>query len=122
MPKRVKTRKRARRKYDYDVALSFAGEDRKYVQRVADILVNLSVRVFYDEYEKSDLWGKDLVGHLDDVYRNKARYCLMFISKHYAKKLWTTHERKSASARAFRARSEYILPGRFDDTDIPGLP
>lgn len=121
MPKQGKKRK-PRKKYHYDVALSFAGENRKYVQQVADILTDLGIRVFYDEYEKSDLWGKDLVAHLDDVYRHKARFCLMFISKYYAKKLWTTHERKSATARAFRARVEYILPARFDDTDIPGLP
>lgn len=32
---------------DYDVALSFAGEDREYVEEVARILHALGVRVFY---------------------------------------------------------------------------
>jgi hypothetical protein len=45
----------------------------------------------------------------------------MFISKHYAQKLWTNHERKSAQARAFTESREYILPARFDDTEVPGL-
>lgn len=45
----------------------------------------------------------------------------MFLSQAYARKLWTSHERKSAQARAFLEREEYILPIRLDDTDIPGI-
>lgn len=105
----------------YDVALSFAGEDREYVDQVAGHLRRAGVAVFYDKYEQVDLWGKDLYEHLSDVYKNKARYTVMFVSHHYAEKLWTRHERKSAQARAFRESSEYILPARFDNSDLPGL-
>ena len=108
--------------YDWDVCLSFAGEDREYVEEVADGLRDEGIRVFYDRYEQVKLWGKDLYEHLDDVYRNTARYCIMFVSSRYAKKLWTNHERKSAQARAFRENAEYVLPVRFDDTEVPGLP
>jgi hypothetical protein len=45
----------------------------------------------------------------------------MFISEHYAKKVWTNHERKSMQERAFRESEEYILPARFDETEVPGL-
>jgi len=107
--------------YDYDVALSFAGEDRKFVAEVAEILKAYDVDVFYDTYEQNTLWGKDLYEHLDEVYRLKSKYCVMFISKHYEEKLWTNHERKSAQARAFKEQSEYILPIRIDDTEIPGI-
>jgi hypothetical protein len=34
----------------YHVALSFAGEDRGYVERVADQLVSDGVSVFYDKF------------------------------------------------------------------------
>lgn len=44
----------------YDVALSFAGEDRKYVHRVAEALAEKGVKVFYDNFEEADLWGKYL--------------------------------------------------------------
>ena len=37
----------------YDVALSFAGEDREYVDRVAAALVRSGVSVFYDHYEEA---------------------------------------------------------------------
>lgn len=85
----------------YDVCLSFAGEDRSYVAKVESHLRSKGIRVFYDEHEKVSLWGKDLYEHLSDVYQNAARYCVLFISKAYAKRLWTNHERRSAQARRF---------------------
>lgn len=105
----------------FEVVLSFAGEDRAFVQKVAEGLVENGVSLFYDRYNKATLWGKDLYEHLNRVYGGDARYCVMFISKHYAEKVWTTHERRSAFAAAVERREEYILPARFDDTEIEGL-
>src|SRR5690606_9737336 len=51
----------------------------------------------------------------------EAKYTVIFISKYYNEKLWTNHERKSMQARAFKENQEYILPARFDNTDIPGI-
>jgi len=104
----------------YEIVLSFAGEDRPYVEEVAELLTERDVRCFYDKYEDVTLWGKDLAEHLDKVY-SSARFCVMFISKHYADKVWPSHERRSALARAIEQREEYILPARFDDTEIPGI-
>ncbi len=105
----------------YHIALSFAGEDRQYVRQVASGLTKRGVQVFYDEYEQASLWGKNLYEHLNDVYEKRARFTVIFISSHYAKKLWTSHERQSAQARAFNESQEYILPARFDDTKVPGM-
>lgn len=107
--------------YEYDVALSFAGEDRPYVEAVAGRLRTAGLKVFFDDFEQIELWGGDLVVHLDEVYRTKARYCVVFISRHYRHKLWTTHELQSALARAVTERDAYLLPARFDDTEIPGV-
>jgi hypothetical protein len=79
------------------------------------------VKCFYDTYEKGQLWGKDLYTHLDEIYGKKSRFCVLFASSDYATKVWTNHERTSAQARAIKTKGEYILPVRFDDTDIPGL-
>lgn len=105
----------------YDVALSFAGEDREYVDQVANHLRRAGVNCFYDKHEEVDLWGKNLYEHLQEVYRDSTYFTVMFISRHYAEKLWTTRERQSAQERAFRERREYILPVRFDETVLPGL-
>lgn len=105
----------------YDVALSFAGEDRHRAERIAQSLAARGVRVFYDKHEEASLWGKNLYEYLAEVYERRARFCIMIISEYYAEKRWTTHERRSAQARAFRENREYILPVRVDDTVIPGL-
>ena len=106
----------------YDVSLSFAGEQRDYVESVAAGLRERGVRVFYDKFEPAELWGKDLVEHLLWVYRDAARYCVLFVSKEYAAKAWPTHERRSALERALAdGVNEYLLPARFDDTEVPGL-
>lgn len=107
--------------YPYDVALSFAGEDRAYVHEVADKLRSQGVQVFYDEYALVEMWGKDLYEHLHEVYSVKAKYCIVFVSAAYSQRIWTTHERRSAQERALREKQEYLLPARFDDTELPGL-
>ncbi len=106
----------------YEVVLSFAGEDREFVEEVANYLKKNHIKVFYDKYEEISLWGKDLAEHLDNIYRGNARYCVMFISTNYAQKVWTNHEKRSALAKAIKEKKEYILPARSDDTDISGLP
>lgn len=108
-------------KREFEVALSFAGEDRAYVERVADKLRDMGLRVFYDKYESVTLWGKNLYDHLREVYTDRAQFVVIFISQHYKAKVWTNHERESAQARAFREKKEYILPVRFDSTRLPGL-
>lgn len=105
----------------YDVALSFAGEDRGYVEQVAGLLRERGVSVFYDRFEEAEMWGKDLYTFLSDLYHQRARFTVVFISKFYVQKRWTTHERKAAQAKAFNQNDEYILPVRFDDTEIPGV-
>lgn len=45
----------------------------------------------------------------------------MLISRYYADKSWTNHERKAAQERAFKENRPYILPIKIDDTEIPGM-
>lgn len=109
-------------KFKYDIAVSFAGEDRSVVEEFVNALAKNDVSVFYDSWEQAELWGKDLYKHLDMIYQQAAQYCVIFISKHYVQKAWTKHELRSAQARAFQQNSEYILPIKLDDTELPGLP
>ena len=108
-------------KRPYDVALSFAGEDRDHARSLADELTRIGVRVFYDEYERAELWGKNLYTHLSDVYQNQATYMVAFFSQHYAQRLWTKQELQAAQSRAFAEHDDYILAVRIDDTPIPGF-
>ena len=107
----------------YDVALSFAGEQRGYVEVVAGELMSLDLTTFYDKVEEeiARLWGEYLPEDLHDVYENMAGYVVMFISREYVTKAWTTHERRSALSGAIQGKTK-ILPVRFDDIVVPGLP
>ena len=107
--------------HKYDVALSFAGEDRKHAEDLAKLLDAGGHSVFYDEFKLAELWGKDLYQYFSEVYKDKACYCVVFSSKYYAQRLWAQHELKNAQARAFEDNQEYILPIRIDDTEIPGI-
>jgi len=107
----------------FDVALSFAGEDREFVEEVFKELIKQKVSVFYDQADEIEinLWGRNLATALGDIYQRHSDYVVVFISEHYAKKIWTQHEFKNALAGAFSEKPDYILPARFDDSEIPGL-
>ena len=107
--------------YDFDLAVSFAGENRADVEAFVRALDLPVERVFYDEDYAIDIWGEDLVEYLADVYMRRARFVIMFISRAYRDKSWPTHERRFALARAIDQRTAYILPVRLDDTELPGL-
>ena len=107
--------------WEYEVALSFAGEQREYVQEVSFELSKLGIKHFYDMNEQSNLWGKNLTRYLNTVYFSKSRYFVPFISYEYKEKAWTTWEMDAALERYLNQRSDYILPVVMDDARIEGL-
>ena len=107
--------------FEYDIALSFAGEDREKVEPIALLLKDQGLKIFYDNFETSNLWGKDLYQYLQTIYRDKAQYCIIFCSQKYTEKVWTAHELRQAQERAFMQNSEYILPIRLDNSEVPGI-
>lgn len=109
--------------FEYDVALSFAGEDKAVAEEFASLLVDRNLRVFRDEYQAAHVqrWGDGVVDHLVNLYTRKARYCVLLISQHYPLKQWTEAERMAAQERALRDADEYILPIRLDDSEVPGI-
>lgn len=114
-------REAAEEKTFYDVALSYAGEDRWFVEKFAGELREKGIRVFYDGFEKSRLLGKDLYIELADIYSHRSRYVIVFVSKDYKEKIWTRHEIRNAFDRDLRQGDDYIIPARFDETKITGL-
>lgn len=109
--------------FKYDVALSFAGTERTLAEKLATILREKGVEVFYDEFYPEHLWGKDLAVEFDKIYRKESRFCVIFSSKEYAQRMWTIHERRSALARFLEEKGkEYILPIKVEDVDLDGIP
>jgi hypothetical protein len=106
--------------YEFQLALSFAGEDRQYAEELNRLLVERNVRVFYDFDQQSNLLGENLYHYLQEIYKNKSQFCVIFVSEFYRKKLWTNHELEQAQARAF-SEPGYIIPICLDDTKLPGI-
>jgi hypothetical protein len=107
--------------FEYDVALSFAVQDRGLADKCSELLKSKGISIFLDEYESAERWGNDTIDHLVNIYSRKARYCVLFISQHYPLKTWTEAQRTDARERALRDENEYILPLQLDDTRVPGI-
>jgi len=110
--------------YRYEVALSFAGEDRAFAEKVAEGLSKAEVNVFYDNFYADDLWGEDLAVKLREVYHKASQFCIMIISQNYIDRMWPNHERQQAIERMIQEKGKiYVLPVRLDgfDGEVPGL-
>jgi TIR domain len=107
--------------FDYDVALSFAGSDRSYAEEIAIALRRAGLEVLYDQFDQAELWGKNLHAYLTELYRLRARFCIVFLSEHYSRNRWTRVELQAALAREFEQGKEYVLPIRLDDSEVDGI-
>lgn len=96
--------------YDWDVAVSFAGEDRAVVEELVSSLQNSGAEVFYDLNESARLWGKDLEQELAEVYAHEARFMIVCISDSYPIKDWTRFELEVGKRAANKRLTEYLLP------------
>ena len=105
----------------WDVALSFAGAQRDYVRQVAAALKARGVRCFYDADKQIELWGTHLAEELPRIYAQESAAVVVFFSADYAGADWTRLERRAAFSRAVAEAGVYVLPARFDDSDLPGL-
>jgi RES domain-containing protein len=106
----------------YHVALTFAEQDRGYVSQVAAILRYQAINVFYDHYEISLLWGKNMLEFMDELYGNNTHFVIMFISEAYVAEMAKRHERRIVLETALGKDYDYLLPARFDNAKVPGLP
>jgi ribosomal protein L30E len=99
-------------KYEYDVCISFAGEQRDIAHKIAKRLKwnNTMIKVFYDDFEKIKILGNDLYTYLFDVYSKKSRMCIILFSEEYLNKNWTRHELKAAQEKLLNEKKSCIIP------------
>lgn len=77
---------------NYDVALSFAGEDRTYAEHLRDALEDLGHSVFYDFAEQHRILGEDVEAYLGPIYASGSRYVVAVLGEMYGRKRWTLFE------------------------------
>jgi hypothetical protein len=111
----------ARPGWRWDVSLSFAGAQRDYVGQVAAALKARGVRCFYDADRQVRLWGTHLAEELPRIYARESAVVVVFVSVDYAAGDWTRLERRAAFSQAVHRAGVYVLPARFDDSELDGL-
>lgn len=112
--------------FPFDVALSYAGEDRGYAKKLEELLRIEGLRVYFDGEEQPDLLGKDLKQRLADVYTKEAKYAVILVSAHYRRTRWSQYEWELLQQRMkqdliSRPNDPAVLPVRLDDTELGGL-
>ncbi len=105
---------------DFDFAFSFAGEDRDVVQEIYNKLTAEGINIFYDYAYQSKLIGQDLYRGLRELYRNKARFIVCFVSEHYTKNIWTNLEFTAIKERLIATffASDFLIPIIIGETEM----
>lgn len=83
----------------YDVALSFAGEDRAFAQALFDELEERGLTVFYDHTEQARILGEDLERFFAPIYAADADYVVVILGPSYGERRWTRFESDAFSNR-----------------------
>jgi hypothetical protein len=68
---------------------------------------------------RSGRWGRTWPGNCPRIYERES--VVVFVSADYAEGDWTRLEGRAAFSRAVRKAGVYVLPTRFDDSELPGL-
>lgn len=108
----------------YDIALSFAGEERDVASLLFEKLSKEEISVFYDKNEQHRILAEDVEEYLGPIYRSEARFILVLLSKNYPRKIWTKYESDQFKDRfngeIIPVWFSDVLPGMFDKTSSVG--
>jgi hypothetical protein len=109
----------------YDFALSFAGSDRRWAKKLAQLLTKRDFQVFYDRDEQHRILAQDLETYLAPIYRSEAEYVICLLGADYPARIWTHFE-----SQQFRSRFgdgsvvpiwfKTAPPGAFDESTRVG--
>ena len=107
-------------RYEFDVAVSFAGAQRDYVERFVEACDELGMTVFYDRRMTVRLWGRNLIHEFREVYGGeRARYVVAFISADYLNGSYPLDELTAAVEQGLHRRDGYVLPVTMGAVTIP---
>lgn len=103
----------------FDIAISFAGENRDLARYIAQRLKELDVDTYFDEdYEVSYL-GRKLSEEFPKIFSTDSRFVLCILDKFHQEKIWPTFERDVFMPRVEKCE---VIPLCLDDTIFVGIP
>lgn len=107
------------RDYEYDIALSFAGENRELARHLAEQFEVMDATVFYDEYFEANFLGKTWNDEFKRIFAQDSRLVVCLLDENHNLKIWPTFERECFQPRTAEAA---IIPVFLDDTPFIGIP
>lgn len=105
----------------YDIAISYASENRDYVARVVRILELEGFSVFFAEQNQEMLTASNLLETLYPIYKWDSLFIAAFISESYLKKDYTMQEASIALTRSREERRNCLIPICFGNARLPDL-
>lgn len=107
--------------YEYDVAVSFAGAQRAYVEKFVEACRQRDLEVFYDRDMTVAYWGRNFIREFRRVYGGSAaRFVMPFISAEYLATPYPQDEFAAAVEQVFKREGQtYLLPVVVGDVEIP---
>jgi hypothetical protein len=105
--------------YEFDFAISFAGENRDIARHIALQLEIMDCSVFFDELFENNYLGKAWGKAFEEIFRQRSRLVICLLDKYHREKIWPTFERECFTP---RIADEAVIPVFLDDTIFPGIP
>ncbi|MDH0137971.1 hypothetical protein ACK312_03055 [Aeromonas caviae] len=107
------------KEFQFDFAISFAGENRGLAKLIADQLDLFDCAVFYDAYFEANYLGKAWHKSFTEIFGEQSRFVVCLLDKHHVEKIWPTFERECFAPRVSEAA---VIPIYLDDAPVPGIP
>lgn len=105
--------------YEFDIAISFAGENRVLAKYLADQFSALDIQVFYDANFEANYLGKTWSKEFTRIFGQASKYVICLLDKHHAEKIWPSFEREVFTPRVMKGE---VIPIYLDETPIHGIP
>jgi hypothetical protein len=105
--------------YEFDIAISFAGENRELASFITEQLGELDISVFYDKNYEDNYLGGPWSEKFREIFVEQSRLVVALLDEHHQRKVWPTFERDCFSP---RVEMEEVIPIHLDATVFVGIP
>jgi hypothetical protein len=105
--------------FDFDFAISFAGENRLLAKTISEQLELLDCSVFFDELFEANYLGNAWHKKFTEVFGEKSRFIICLLDENHRDKIWPTFERECFTPRVADAA---VIPIYLDNSVFVGIP
>ena len=111
----------------FRIALSFAGENRKLVEEIAQILATHfgRDRILYDKFHQAEFARPDLAFYLPNLYKEESDMVVLVFCDDYENKQWCKLEWRAIYSLIMNIKGQDIMLmrfNRFEPVGLHGLP